>query len=198
MSAAAGARQQLDGLARQILSRFQLRLDEIAGDIATATVAEVEGFEPISDARLHSEVRLLARMHLDAFLQTLRDGGPPPGRMLAAARERAAARAREMVPLAALVHSYFIAQREISAAIAREAGPDARSLEAALALTAMSFDYNIAATAAMAEAYVEVVQGDLAELESARRALIDALLTSDADDWSALTRRAIGLGLDPD
>ncbi|HET7017025.1 MAG TPA: hypothetical protein VFI65_24085 [Streptosporangiaceae bacterium] len=138
MSVAAGRRQHLDELSRQILSRFEVRLDEIAADIASATVAEVEGFGPIGDARLHAEVRLLARMHLDAFLRTLREGGPPPGEMLAAARERAVARARELVPLAALVHSYFIAQREISAAIAREAGPDAQSLEAALAVSLRS------------------------------------------------------------
>jgi hypothetical protein len=180
------------------MSRFEGRADELAEDIAAATVAEVKGFGLISDAQLHSEIRTLARLHLDAFVSTLRDGGPPPARMLAAARERAASRAREMVPLAALVHSYFIAQREISAAIAREAGTDARSLEAALALIARAFDYNIATTTAMADAYVEVVQGDLAELESSRRGLVDTLLTSDASNWSALTRRAIGLGLDPD
>jgi hypothetical protein len=46
------------------------------------------------------------------------EAGPPSPAMLAAARERAAVRAREMVPPAALLQSYLIAQRVISAAIA--------------------------------------------------------------------------------
>jgi hypothetical protein len=67
-------------------------------------------------------------------------------------------------PLSALLHSYLIAQHVISAAIAAEAGPDARSRGAALELMGRTFDYNIAVAAAMAEAYVEVVQGDLARV----------------------------------
>jgi hypothetical protein len=141
---------------------------------------------------------MLARRHLDAFLQAVRTGGPPSAAVLAAARERAVQRAREMVPLAAQVHSYLIAQRVISAAIAREADTDARSRDAALMLTAKTFDYNIAVTAAMAEAYLQVVQGELAELDSARRSLIDALLTSEPDQFPALARHAAGLGFDPD
>jgi AcrR family transcriptional regulator len=74
----------------------------------------------------------------------------------------------------------------------------ARFEAAALALTAKTFDYNIAVTAALAQAYLEVVQGDLAELDSARRALIDALLSSDVERRSELGGRAIGLGFDAD
>jgi sugar diacid utilization regulator len=103
-----------------------------------------------------------------------------------------------LVPLAALLHSYLIAQRVISAAIGREAGSDSRSRGAALALTTLTFNYNIAVTTAMADAYVETVQGDLAAAESARLTLVDALLTDQVDDRPELTRRAIGLGFDPD
>jgi sugar diacid utilization regulator len=60
-----------------------------------------------------------------------------------------------------------------------------------------TFDYNIAVAAAMAEAYVEVVQGDLADVESARRGLVETLLTSGSGDGPELTRRAISLGFDP-
>jgi sugar diacid utilization regulator len=101
-----------------------------------------------------------------------------------------------MLPLPALVHSYLIAQRVISAALACEADTSLSSRDAAIALTAKTFDYNIAITATMAQAYLEVVQGDLAELESARRALVDTLLSSDVDGRSELAGRATGLGLD--
>src|SRR5262249_48818295 len=152
---------------------------------------------PLRDATLRAEIRALARQHLDAFLVAARTGNPPSEQMLAAARSRAVTRAREMVPLAALLQSYLIAQRVISAAITRSAGSGAQSRGAALELMARTFDYNIAVTTAMADAYVEVVQGDLADLESARGELVEALLANGSDAWPELTRRAVGLGLDP-
>lgn len=188
----------MDDLAQEILVRFEARADGIADDIATCTLDEVPGFAAVNDANLHAEIRALARRHLDAFLHTMRTGDPPPAAILADARERAVQRAREMVPLAAQVQSYLIAQRVISAAIARAADTDARSREAALMLIARTFDYNIAVTAAMTEAYLQVVQGDLAELDSARRSLIDAVLRSQPEQLPALGRHAAGLGLDPD
>jgi hypothetical protein len=188
----------MDDLAQEILARFEARADDIADEIATCTLNEVPGFAGAGDGVLHAEIRMLARRHLDAFLHTMRTGGPPSAAILAAARDRAVQRAREMVPLSAQVQSYLIAQRVISAAIAREADPDARSRDAALMLIARTYDYNIAVTAAMAEAYLEVVQGDLAELDSARRSLIDALLGSAPDQLPALARHATRLGFDPD
>jgi hypothetical protein len=189
--------RRVDVRALRLLAGFEARADEIAEEIAAASVAEVPGFGSARSAAVHDEIRTLARRHLDAFLHAARTGGPPSPEVLAAARERAVDRAREMVPLAALLHSYLIAQRVISAAIAAEAGPDARSRGAALELTARTFDYNIATTAAMADAYVEAVQGDLAELEAGRRELVDALLRAGSQPGPELTRRAIGLGLDP-
>ena len=189
--------RRVDARALRLLAGFEARADEIAEEIAAASVAEVPGFGSARSAALHDEIRTLARRHLDAFLHAVRTGGPPSPEVLAAVRERAVDRAREMVPLAALLHSYLIAQRVISAAIAAEAGPDARSRGAALELTARTFDYNIATTAAMADAYVEAVQGDLAELEAGRRELVDALLRAGSQPGPELTRRAIGLGLDP-
>jgi hypothetical protein len=188
----------VDNAVRQILARFEARADEIADEIASSTLAEVEGFGPVNDGRLFAEIRGLARRHLDAFLETARTDGPPDQKVIAAARERAMQRAREMVPLAALLHSYLIAQRVITGVLAGEAGTGSRSRGAALALIAKTFDYNIAVTSAMADAYVEVVQGDLAEVDTARRELADALLTADVDAPTALNRRAIGLGFDPE
>ncbi len=74
-------------------------------------------------------------------------------------RERAALRARQLVPLAALLHSYLIAQRVISAAIGREAGGDSRSRGAALALTTLTFNYNIAVTTAIGEEETQKLPG---------------------------------------
>lgn len=188
----------MDKIAQDILFRFEARIDAIADEIADATVTEVAAFGPMNDERLRAEVRALARHQLDAFLMATRAGTAPDATMLAVVRDRATTRARQLVPLAAMLHSFMIAQRVISAAIAREAGGGARARGAALTLTALTFDYNIAATIAMADAYVEAVQGDLADLDWARRMLIDVLLADQATATPDLSRRAIGLGLHPD
>jgi hypothetical protein len=181
----------------ELLTNLEYRADEIAEEIAAATVAEVERFRVIRDAALHGEIRMFARHHLDAFVQMARTGAPPSDEMLAATRQRAARRTHQMVPLADQLQSYLIAQRIISAAIAREAGPDGRSRRAALELMAETFDYNIAVVAAVAGAYVEVVQGDLVELDADRRELVDTMLRVGSTPRPELSRRAIGLGLDP-
>jgi len=189
----------VDSRGRAILDGFEARAEQIADEIADATATEVVAFGAMRDPALRAEVRQLSRQHIDAFLAAARAHGTPSEQMMAAVRGRAAVRARQMVPLAALLHSYLIAQRVISAAITREAGTDSGSRGAALALNSLTFDYTIAVTTAMADAYVETVQGDLVELEAARLAVVDALLTDLSDDERPeLARRAVGLGFDPD
>jgi hypothetical protein len=111
----------MDRWVREILERFQSRAEEIAEEIASSTVNEVPGFTQVKGRLVHVEIRDLARRHLDAFLVSARSGLPPDPDVIVAARERAASRAREIVPLAALLHSYLIAQRVITAALASAA-----------------------------------------------------------------------------
>jgi hypothetical protein len=188
----------VDARTRQILDRFETRADEIADEIGAAVVAQVESFGPIRDEALRGEIRGLAFQHVHAFLRAARSGTEPSAEELAFVRDRAARRAREMVPLAALLQAYLIAQRVFGKEIANATGTGADSRGAALALTAAAADYNIVTTSAMADAYVKAVQGDLAELETARLELVDALVTGVVDRRPELLRRAIGLGFDPE
>jgi len=178
----------MDRWIEQILAAFEARIDDLAREIAVSAV---------DDANLPGEEAAVWHRHLEAFARAVRTGGPPDPVVLTAARERAARHAREMVPLSTILHTYLIAQRVILAAVGSAAGERAQSRGAALVLTASTFNYNIAVTSAVAEAYVEVVQGNLAELESARCSLVDTVLTANDASLVALTRRAIGLGFDP-
>ncbi len=180
---------------RKILDRLEDRAGQIAAEIADAMLAEVQLFGAGGDQAVRAEVRALTRWHLDGFVVAARAGSGPPPELLAAVRDRAALRARQMVPLAAQLHSLLVAQRVILAAITAEAGGDASSRGAALALTAKTFDYSITVITALADAYIETVQGELAELDAARRALVDALLAG-ADGRPELARRAVSLGFD--
>jgi hypothetical protein len=179
----------------QLLARVEARADEIAAEITACTLTEVEPFRGGADPSVQAEIRRLAASHLEALVRSARNGDPLD-EAVANARERAVERARAMLPLSALVHSQLVAQRVISAAVAREAEADVLSRDAALELTAKTFEYTIATTSAMAQGYLAVVQGDLAELHSARRALIDILLTGDRERRPELAGRASGLGLD--
>jgi len=180
---------------REILDRLAARSGQIAAEIADVLLAEVAVFGVVRDAPVRAEVRALSRRHLGGFVVATRAGTGPPAELLAGVRDRATLRARQMVPLAAQLHSLLVAQREILAAISREAGDDARSRGAALALTAKTFDYSSTVITTLADAYIETVQGELAELDAARRALVDALLAG-ADAKPELARRAVGLGFD--
>jgi hypothetical protein len=180
---------------REIVDRLEARAGQIAGEIADAMLAEVQLFGTERDTAVRAEILALTRQHLDGFVAATRTGSGPPPELLAAARGRAALRARQMVPLAAQLHSLLIAQRVILAAISAEAGDDAGSRGAALGLTARTFDYSVTVITTLADAYIEVVQGELAELDTARRALVDALLAG-ADARPELARRAVGLGFD--
>ena len=151
----------MDRWTRQILLRLEADVDEIALAIANCTAAEVPGFQPIRDDTLIAEIAGLSRRHLLAFIQAMRKERPTNPEARLAARDRAAQRAREMVPLSAIIHSYLIAQRELCIAIARAAGPDARPRAAALALTAQTCDI-IGILSAITEAYLEARQSDLA------------------------------------
>lgn len=187
----------MDRRAEVLLDRFAAAAADIADEIAEASMREVPAFEAMDDARLREEIRALAAQHVRAFTLAARTGMPPPAEVLAAARERAVMRARQMVPLSAMLHSHLIAQRVISAALTNSADRDAASRGIALELIARTFDYNIAVTSATAEAYLDIVQGDMLDLNAARRAVIDAAVAG-ATGLPELTRRAAALGFAPD
>ena len=196
-AAALSYRQRMDRRAERLLDRFAAAAEDIADEIAEASMREVAAFEATDDGGLRDEIRALAAQHVRAFTLAARTGMPPPAEVLAAARERAVMRARQMVPLSAMLHSHMIAQRIISAALTSSADHDAASRGCALELIARTFDYNIAVTSATAEAYLDVIQGDMLDLNAARRAVIDAALTG-AAGLPELTRRAAALGFASD
>ena len=187
----------MDRRAAVLLERFAAGAADIADEITEASMREVPAFEAMGDPRLREEIRALAAQHVHAFTLAARTGTPPPAEVLAAARERAVMRARQMVPLSAMLHSHLIAQRIISAALTNAASHDAASRGIALELIARTFDYNIAVTSATAEAYLDIVQGDMLDLNAARRAVIDAAVAG-AAGLPELTRRAVALGFAPD
>jgi sugar diacid utilization regulator len=181
----------------RILDHLATHVESLAAETTAAVVAEVGGFGPVRDERLREEVLALARQGIGLLVEVMRRPEPPTADELGFVRERAIRRARQLVPLSALLHAYLIANRVVGRDIAAQSSGSAAAGRVALELTATAFEYTLVTTTVMADAYLETVQGDLADLERQRGELLDALLGGGGDATADLARRAAGLGLEP-
>jgi sugar diacid utilization regulator len=179
----------------KLLAKLERRLDNNAEEVAIAVAKEAEAFGPIRDPGLSDELRELARFFWLAFIETARRSRQPRSDQLQPVRHRAAQRAREMVPLHALVHAYVVGMRTMVNRITTEAGPDISSQRAALSLISHLAEFQVVTMSTMVEAYQETVQGERANRDADRIALIDELLVLTNDASPELIRRAAGLGI---
>jgi PucR C-terminal helix-turn-helix domain/GGDEF-like domain len=179
----------------RILGRLGARLEELAASTARAVVDEGAEFGPIRDNLLYDELRVFASQGISLHLVAMRRRSPPTAAETEFIRERSARRAHELVPMAAMLRAFLIANRIVCSAISAEAESNVGSLQAALELTALAFEYTVLTTSVMAVSYVETVRGDLAGLERQRSELTETVLTSGVSPRTELLRRARGLGL---
>jgi sugar diacid utilization regulator len=186
----------MDPVERALLDRLEQGIDATLDRMAESIAATV-AYEPIRDAALPGELRRLARQHVLAFARSARGNRAVEPGELEFVRERATQRAREMVPLAATVHGHLVAQRTTIEALAGAAGSDSRFQAAALRLVARLSDYTAAAVTVLVESYIQTIEGERADREADRRNLLEELLTGRVSDYTALARRAPGLGLEP-
>lgn len=135
--------------------------------------------------------------HVDAFIRCARSGEPPQGAELDFVRRRAATRARELLPLDALMQAYLLGQRVWWEHLVEQAGDDADDLRALAGITTATFRYTHAISAAVAETYTQIRQGLSADRDRSRRDLLDSLLAAGEELPGELLRRAEQLGLDP-
>jgi hypothetical protein len=66
----------MDRRAEVLLERFAAAADDIADEIAEASMREIPAFEAMEDARLREEIRALAAQHVRAFTLAARTGMP--------------------------------------------------------------------------------------------------------------------------
>lgn len=181
----------------RILEHLATHVEALAAETTAAVLEEIGGFGPVRDERLAEEVLVLARQGIGLLVEVLRRPEPPTPEELSFVRERAVRRARQLVPLSALLHAYLIANRTVGRCIAEQAGGSVAAARAGLEITAMTFEHTLLTTTLMADAYLETVQGDLADLERQRGEVLDALLGGGGDAAADVSRRAAGLGLEP-
>ncbi len=181
-----------------MLDRLEAEAQAIAGRMALAVREEVAEYSGVAvDPAFAAQVLAHGMEHVLAFVNAGRAGRPPRGAELDFVRERGARRARELLPLDALLETYLIGQRTVWEAIVEAAGDTPDGLRTAQALTGFTFGYTHAINVAVAQAYLAESQVLASEAERVRRDLLDRLL-SDLPPGIDEERRAEALGLRPD
>jgi sugar diacid utilization regulator len=183
-------------LAMAVLDQLEENADAIARRMALAAREEVEEYAAVADAGFATEVLAHASEHVRAFVRSGRAGRPPEGEELDFVRLRGAQRARELMPLDALLEAYLIGQRTVWEAIVEAAGDSPDGMRAAQELTALTFGYTHAINVAVADAYLRESNALATEAERGRRDLLDRLL-SGREPGPEEARRAEALGLRP-
>lgn len=171
-----------------LLDRLEVDTPGIVDRAVQLLLADVPDYAAITSRDFREEVLQHATEHVAAFIRVARSGRLPSEDDLHFVRDRAVQRAREHVPLEALLQTYRIGQRAAWEAIVEEAGHSRSGLEAALALTATTFGYTNAISAIAAEAYLQEQQRALADTELAKRDLLGTLLGGAVPDERRLER----------
>jgi sugar diacid utilization regulator len=183
-------------IANAVLARLEDDADAIARRMAFAARGEVEEYGAVRDPAFAEEVLAHALEHVLAFVRAGRAGRPPEGAELDFVRERGAQRARELMPLDALLETHLIGQRTVWEAVVEAAGDSPAGMRTAQQLTALTFRYTHAINVAVTGAYLAESRMLASEAERARRDLLDRLVSGHIPGVEE-ERRAETLGLRP-
>ena len=174
-------------MAHNVLDAMEAEAPAIAARMAEAVLSSVPEHRAVRDPRFAAEVLEHSRLHVVAFVAAARSGRVPAGAELEFVRERGAQRARELLSLEAVLQSYLLGQRLMWEAVVERASDP----EAALELTAVTYEYASAVNAAVAEGWTAAARELAAQEEQDRRHVLDRLL---AGDFGA-ARRAASFGV---
>jgi hypothetical protein len=178
-----------------LLAQLESRRSEIESEMLRDLGALVPAYSELAGDEL-TRVAAHCHEHVSAFLGALRRGRPPGGEELEFVRQVGRRRAREGFELENLMRGYRSGMRVLSRWIARCAGPDGASLQAALSMTQALIEHGDAINTSLAEGYHAEGQRVLAESRAAARDLVEDLLAGHAGP--ALAARCRQLGLDPE
>lgn len=159
-----------------LLDAFEQRESAVAAAMRRAVLAEVPDYPGSGDPSLLEEVQEHSLVHVRAFLAAARRGRPPLAVELDFVRDRAVQRARQGMPLAAVLHAYRLGLREISRALVELSAQQDVPRETVLEVAAWAMAYTDAISLAATDAYTRAEQRRRADVERERRDLLEDLL----------------------
>jgi sugar diacid utilization regulator len=188
----AGVAAEID----RVLAALDGRQERLSEAMLAAIVAEIGSYDRPGGETLAGDVQEHCRLHVGLLMRSLRAGHGPDRNDLAFAREAAARRVHQGIPLDGLLQAFRVGHRTLWQAIVDEASPSPAGREAAIALAGEAMDYIDLASTHVAEAYLRE-SGQLAELtQRRRRDLLENLLAGRLPDEAET--EALGLGLERD
>jgi sugar diacid utilization regulator len=193
------AARQTTGVAEEIdrvLAALEGRQELLAETMLAAIVEEIGAYDRPGGVALAGDVQEHCRLHVGLLMRSLRAGRGPDRDDLGFAREAAARRVHQGIPLDGLLQAFRVGHRTLWQAIVDEAAPSPAGREAAIALAGEAMDYIDLASTHVAEAYLRE-SGELAELiQRRRRDLLENLLAGRVPDDAET--ETLGLGLERD
>jgi sugar diacid utilization regulator len=180
----------------RVLTALELREDELAEAMLGAILGEIGSYDRPGGEALPADVREHCRLHVDLLMRSLRAGRGPDRSDLTFARDAAARRVHQGIPLDGLLQAFRVGHRTLWQAIVDEAATSPAGREAAIRLAGEAMEYIDLASTHVAEAYLRE-SGQLAELiQRRRRDLLENLLAGRLPDDAET--ETLGLGLERD
>ena len=182
----------------RVLEALELREDELAEAMLGAILGEIGSYDRPSGEALMADVREHCRLHVDLLMRSLRAQRDADRADLSFARDAAARRVHQGIPLDGLLQAFRVGHRTLWHAIVDEASGSPAGREAAIALAGAAMEYIDLASTHVAEAYLRE-SGQLAELvQRRRRDLLENLLAGRLPDDAETETIAPGLERDTD
>lgn len=172
------------------------RTHEIAEAMLALSRREVPSYAAHGEPGFVEAARAHCLDHVRAFLTVARERRPLTDDELGFVRAQAAMRARQGVPLDALLHVYRMGHRAIFEAIIDTAGRAHGGADAALRLTERTLAHVDVISTTFTEAYLATRHEIDAGADAARRALLERAIAGAAGPGDDGRSRA--LGFDPD
>lgn len=176
---------------------MEKRFDEISEDMLQRSRSAVPDYAAYDDPEFRAAARAHCDDHLRAFLTVAHEQRLLTREELAFVTRQAAMRARQGVPLDALLHVYRMGHEAIFRAILEAGGADTEGMAGALALTGRTLSHVDLITTLFTESYLETQQELRAGAESARRTLIDQAIRGSLEPGEMSDDRARAVGIDP-
>jgi PucR-like helix-turn-helix protein/diguanylate cyclase with GGDEF domain len=178
----------------EILDDLERMTDDLAERMLKQYLESIPSYRALPDVTL-DQIREVNRANVRGFIRSMRAGRGPSNEELTMIRESASRRAREGVPLSALLAAYRTGAQIAWAEARVIIGDDHQRLAAGLDFATAVMNWIDEASGAAAQAYLSEYERLASDRESARRDFLDGALGGELTAEEILAR-AEALGLD--
>jgi len=178
----------------QILDDLARVTDDLAERMLKQYLSSIPSYRSLPDVTL-DQIRDLNRANIAGFVVAMRESRGPSNQELTMVRESASRRAREGVPLSALLVAYRTGAQLAWAETRAIIGEDPQRMAAGLELASAVMNWIDEASGAAAQAYLAEHERLTSDREAARRDFLDGALGGELVAEEILAR-AEALGLD--